>query len=329
MELQKFYYKETEITFDNGDNLMINATEMAKPFGKKVKDWTVNKSTKEFITALESAKGEIPLIESKAGNPSIGGGTWMHEDVAMEFARWLNPMFAIWCNDRIKELLSRGFVATTDAGTEAIESIRLEVQVANTISNHLRDGINIGRQLMNYFREVDGDVELIQKMISNIYKGHKQTKGREKLLIMLERNAVEYSKQKYKELFDIGDYSGIGRYSDSFNSNVILWCKKTHKRLAKYREGALLKENSKLKSLIKKDEESEPATINIENQRKLILLKAGVVARKNGIYKSYVLSDLYKALPSTIDWSLSNTYIDCVVNQGFGKEALRLLDSII
>lgn len=32
----------------------------------------------------------------------------MHEDVALEFARWLSPAFAIWCNDRIKELLKNG-----------------------------------------------------------------------------------------------------------------------------------------------------------------------------------------------------------------------------
>ena len=32
----------------------------------------------------------------------------MHEDVALEFARWLSPAFAIWCNDRIKELLLNG-----------------------------------------------------------------------------------------------------------------------------------------------------------------------------------------------------------------------------
>ena len=36
----------------------------------------------------------------------------MHEDVALEFARWLSPEFAIWCNDRIKELLRHGMTAT-------------------------------------------------------------------------------------------------------------------------------------------------------------------------------------------------------------------------
>lgn len=36
----------------------------------------------------------------------------MHEDAALEFARWLSPKFAIWCNDRIKELLLTGHTET-------------------------------------------------------------------------------------------------------------------------------------------------------------------------------------------------------------------------
>lgn len=43
----------------------------------------------------------------------------MHEDVALEFARWLSPAFAIWCNDRIKELLTTG-VSTVRNDDEAI-----------------------------------------------------------------------------------------------------------------------------------------------------------------------------------------------------------------
>lgn len=43
----------------------------------------------------------------------------MHEDVALEFARWLSPEFAIWCNDRIKEIMTTG-VATISNDDEAI-----------------------------------------------------------------------------------------------------------------------------------------------------------------------------------------------------------------
>lgn len=32
----------------------------------------------------------------------------MHEDVALVFAQWLSPEFYLWCNDRVKELLTQG-----------------------------------------------------------------------------------------------------------------------------------------------------------------------------------------------------------------------------
>ena len=108
---QVFNYMGNEITFLNGESVMVNATEMAKPFGKSVKDWTRLQSTRNYLNALKSVKGQMCLIESKAGNPNVGGGTWMHEDVALEFARWLSPAFAIWCNDRIKELMKHGATA--------------------------------------------------------------------------------------------------------------------------------------------------------------------------------------------------------------------------
>ena len=92
---------------------MVNATEMAKPFGKLVGDWLRLKTTAEFTEAL-SADMQIPisaLIQVVKGGNSEQG-TWLHEDVALEFARWLSPAFAIWCNKRIKELLTIGMTAT-------------------------------------------------------------------------------------------------------------------------------------------------------------------------------------------------------------------------
>lgn len=115
-----FDYKGSLISFNKGKNVMINATQMAKPFGKLVGDWVRLKSTTEFTEAL-SADMQIPistLIQTvKGGN--VEQGTWMHEDVALEFARWLSPAFAIWCNKRIKELMTTG-VATISNDDEAI-----------------------------------------------------------------------------------------------------------------------------------------------------------------------------------------------------------------
>lgn len=129
--LSKIYsYGKNAVTFRAIDgSLMVNATQMAKPFGKKGYDWLRLPSTKAYISALidarEQQSGAQPLrngqrkqlnerelrqsnlvITRKGGRN--GGGAYFHEDIAIEFTRWLSPAFAVWCNDRIKELFKQG-----------------------------------------------------------------------------------------------------------------------------------------------------------------------------------------------------------------------------
>lgn len=112
-------YKGSQISFMSGENVMVNATQMAKPFEKRPIDWLQNQLSIEYLNELSKVRKSTlaDLVQvTKGGNNS---GTWMHEDVAMEFARWLSPAFAIWCNDRIKELLKTG-VTTVSNDDEAI-----------------------------------------------------------------------------------------------------------------------------------------------------------------------------------------------------------------
>lgn len=46
-----FSYKGSAITFNKNGAVMVNATEMAKPFGKRPVDWLQNQQSKEFIKA--------------------------------------------------------------------------------------------------------------------------------------------------------------------------------------------------------------------------------------------------------------------------------------
>lgn len=107
--VQNFKYNGNNIAFQLGENVMVNATEMAKPFNKRPAKWLELPSTNEFLSALRTIRKSDSLIQTVEGR---NGGTWLHEDVAIEFARWLSPAFAIWCNDRIKELLRYGITAT-------------------------------------------------------------------------------------------------------------------------------------------------------------------------------------------------------------------------
>lgn len=107
-----FIYEGSPVTFQIGEATMVNATEMAKPFGKQPVFWLNNQYTKGFLEEMSKLRN-LSLADlvrvTKGGNAP---GTWFHEDVALEFARWLSPQFAIWCNDRIKELMKYGVTAT-------------------------------------------------------------------------------------------------------------------------------------------------------------------------------------------------------------------------
>lgn len=100
------------MTFEVRQNeVLINATEMGKAFGKSPTHWLRNAGAKDFLDKLCAMRNRnaSDLVVVVNGD---GGGTWMHEDVALEFARWLDPGFAIWCNDHIKELMKHGVTAT-------------------------------------------------------------------------------------------------------------------------------------------------------------------------------------------------------------------------
>lgn len=138
-------YKGSQISFISGENVMVNATQMAKSFGKSPKDFLKTEQTKRFIAALSEVKKILStdLVRVVYGD---NGGTWMHEDVALEFARWLNPAFAIWCNDRIKELLKTG--VTTVSNDD--EAIAYAMQVLNKRLEQARQEKAMLEQQNNY-----------------------------------------------------------------------------------------------------------------------------------------------------------------------------------
>lgn len=133
-KIKVFNYNGSDITFSSGNGVMVNATEMAKPFKKRAVDWLQNQSTVEFINALTEVRKSTSadfkaVMVVKGGNPDAQG-TWMHEDVALEFARWLSPTFAIWCNDRIKELLRYGMTATQPTLEQIVDNPDLVIELA-------------------------------------------------------------------------------------------------------------------------------------------------------------------------------------------------------
>jgi len=98
-----FHYQGQPVRF-NTDG-WINATDVAKRYGKRPVDWLKQDETRQYLSALAEALNCDPesLLETRRGRHH--SGTWLHPKVAVAFARWLDVKFAVWCDLHIDSLL--------------------------------------------------------------------------------------------------------------------------------------------------------------------------------------------------------------------------------
>lgn len=102
-ELVVSQYEDMDVFFmEDG---WFNATEAAKKFGKRVDVWLKSQETEVYVIALLKRLNTTKrwyLIRVKNGRD---GGTWLHPKLAVVFARWLSPDFAVWCDEQIDNIL--------------------------------------------------------------------------------------------------------------------------------------------------------------------------------------------------------------------------------
>ncbi|MGI4823611.1 MAG: KilA-N domain-containing protein [Janthinobacterium lividum] len=132
--LLAFQFDGQEVEFDiAGEEVMINATEMAHIFAKEPYEFLRLEQTKRFIAAMESAipafrTGTAPvlnagialvesendpqndepvpeLVRTEKGKGVDGGVTWMHRVLALKFAAWLSAEFEVWIYRTIEQVL--------------------------------------------------------------------------------------------------------------------------------------------------------------------------------------------------------------------------------
>ncbi len=91
------------------EEMFFNATQMAKPFGKKPAEFLRLDSTKEYMDEIfkgddSHIKNSGNLIRTKRGKY---GGTFLHNELAFEFAGWCSAIFRRnlhkWAEKRIKQ----------------------------------------------------------------------------------------------------------------------------------------------------------------------------------------------------------------------------------
>ena len=108
--IQSFQFNDIPVSFR--EDGFLNATAIAAHFGKLPKDYLKNEQTQQYITALAenlSVRRKILTKENQIVIVKRGGseqGTWLHPKLAIHFARWLDPKFAVWCDEQIEALLN-------------------------------------------------------------------------------------------------------------------------------------------------------------------------------------------------------------------------------
>lgn len=187
------YYDDTPINFAKGRDVMVNATDMAKPFGKRPAKWLELPTTKAFLNSLcEVRKSDITqLVTTSKGNSSkFEQGTWMHEDVALEFARWLSPEFAIWCNDRIKELLTMGMTATPPTLEQMINDPELVIGLATKLKKQREENDQL-------ITKIEADAPRV--LFSKAVESSKRSCLVSELAKILKQNGVEIGQNRLFE----------------------------------------------------------------------------------------------------------------------------------
>lgn len=127
MEAVNFIYNDQSIDFipTGDDNVMVNATQMAQIFGKKVENFTRIIDTQNFISeCLKNANKRFLSIEYEEDLivSRQKSGTWMHRILALKFAAWLDPAFELWVFMTIDKILLGHYKEQREATAEKLRA---------------------------------------------------------------------------------------------------------------------------------------------------------------------------------------------------------------
>lgn len=134
MENNIFNYNGTDITFLSGNgDVLVNATQLAKPYGKRPNDYLNLPSTKQLIKAITRKYGSDESQLVRTINGGTNPGTWMHRLIVIDYCQWLNIDLKLWCTEKIDELMRYGMTATEPTLEAMVDNPDLIIQLATKL----------------------------------------------------------------------------------------------------------------------------------------------------------------------------------------------------
>ena len=236
-EIKSFKFNNLEIPFalDGGpSNIMVEVTQMAKAYGKRINDWKNLPSTQRFLQKLLESDTRFSCIEDLIYSEKGGinrGCTWMHQLVLIEFARWLDSKFAIWCNKMIIEVIRQRFMDEMAQLNDEIARLNNSIsQQQITINNLQSQSSNWGLKA-TYYDQVLQNTEY-QYTLRDIQQNLGLKVSYKKLAKMLINDNYAYRNSDGR-LYLRSPYSGEGYYG----STTELCKDGTYRAVMKWSEG--------------------------------------------------------------------------------------------
>lgn len=152
-ELKELMYQDSLIHFaftNSNKNVMVNATEMAKVFGKRIDHFTKTDHAKKYIKflterTLNGGHSVVKIVDDRGHM-----GMYFHRKLAIKFAMWLDDEFFDWVIDKIDEIL-HGKINEVKISIDKIKNA--EEKLVEAIETAKRSGNKEALTIIEAYRE--------------------------------------------------------------------------------------------------------------------------------------------------------------------------------
>lgn len=156
-----------------------NATAMCKAAGKKTHDYRRLSETQSYINVVSAETG-IPaseLIQSLRGG-NQGQGTWVHPDIALHLAQWLDAEVAYAVTKIVKSWMAGD---VQESQQQSLPALSPQLPITHTVITYMPDGT---RAVKNY------NGKIVINALSDVLVASKE---QERLKLMAREKVMELS----------------------------------------------------------------------------------------------------------------------------------------
>lgn len=182
-----------------GTDGYLDATAMCRAHGKQFNDYRRLQQTEAFLEAL-SFKTGIPvkeLVQSRRGQESQGGGTWVHPKVAINLAQWCSPEFSVIVSEWVFDWFSAGRVAPSANSLLISQFIR---ELGPYHEAGIREGLRLGMGVvLPKVEQIDHKSDTALNLAT---KAFETSRSHENRLDVLEKEKEKKTKRRNLSPYD-------------------------------------------------------------------------------------------------------------------------------